>query len=101
MRAIQAESGEAITVFIPSSPTPFTGYTITIPRSEAIELPISIDEALLFTISGGVLVPEHQEIIESSTGSSEQREITNPPTPGGEATGSQHEPDSDPGGASS
>lgn len=101
MRAIQAESGEAITVFIPSSPTPFTGYTITVPRSEALELPISIDEALLFTISGGVLVPEHQAIIESSTGSSEQREITNPPTPGEKATGSQHEPDSDPGGAPS
>ena len=101
MRAIQAESGEAITVFIPSSPTPFTGYTITIPRSEAIELPISIDEALLFTISGGVLVPEHQEIIETATGSSELREITNPPTPGKKATGPQHEPDSDPGGASS
>ena len=57
MRSIRNQSGEAITVFIPSSPTPFTGYTITVPVHEAQELPISVDEALLFTISGGVLVP--------------------------------------------
>ena len=62
MRSIEESSGEAITIFIPSSPTPFTGYTITVPRSEVRELPISIDEALRFTISGGVLVPPHEAI---------------------------------------
>jgi len=51
---------EGVTVFIPSSPTPFTGYTITVPREEAIDLPITIDEALRFVVSGGVLVPPHQ-----------------------------------------
>ncbi|MHC4709150.1 MAG: DUF502 domain-containing protein, partial [Planctomycetota bacterium] len=29
MKSIARESGDAVTVFIPSSPTPFTGYTIT------------------------------------------------------------------------
>ncbi len=48
---------ESITVFIPSSPTPFTGYTITIPVDSAIELPLSVEEAIGFTISGGVLRP--------------------------------------------
>ena len=62
MKSIEESSGEAITIFIPSSPTPFTGYTITVPRSEVRELPISIDEALRFTISGGVLVPPHEAI---------------------------------------
>jgi len=51
---------EGVTVFIPSSPTPFTGYTITVPREEAIDLPITIDEALRFVVSGGVLVPPRQ-----------------------------------------
>jgi uncharacterized membrane protein len=49
--------GRYVTVFIPSSPTPFTGYTITIRRTEVIDLPMSIDEALRFTISGGVIQP--------------------------------------------
>lgn len=48
------------TVFIPSSPTPFTGYTITIPRSDLIELPITVEEALRFTVSGGVVLPPSQ-----------------------------------------
>ncbi len=62
LRSIADRAGDAVTVFIPSSPTPFTGYTITVPRREALEVPISVDEALRFTISGGVLVPGHQVI---------------------------------------
>ena len=51
-----------ITVFIPSSPTPFTGYTISVTMDEVVEIPISIDEALRFTITGGVLVPDRETI---------------------------------------
>lgn len=50
--------GDAVCVFMPSSPTPFTGYTITVPRSDIHELPISVDQALRFLVSGGVLAPE-------------------------------------------
>lgn len=60
MRSIRSASGEAITVFIPSSPTPFTGYTITVPRNEAIELDLSIDEALRFVVTAGVLAPTRE-----------------------------------------
>lgn len=48
------------TVFIPSSPTPFTGYTISVARSDMIELPITVEEALRFTVSGGVVLPPSQ-----------------------------------------
>lgn len=60
MTSIRSASGEAITVFIPSSPTPFTGYTITVPKSEAIELDLSIDEALRFVVTAGVLAPTRE-----------------------------------------
>jgi uncharacterized membrane protein len=67
MRDIQnAASGDCITVFIPSSPTPFTGYTITVRKEDAIDLPLSVDEALRFIVSGGVLVPERQSLEHSS-----------------------------------
>jgi uncharacterized membrane protein len=49
-----------VTVFIPSSPTPFTGYTVTVPLEDTIELSISIDEALRFTVSGGVILPDSE-----------------------------------------
>ncbi|MBS3733762.1 MAG: DUF502 domain-containing protein [Phycisphaerae bacterium] len=61
MRAIRDRAGEdVITVFIPSSPTPFTGYTIVVNKREAVEVPITFDEALRYTISGGVLTPQNQ-----------------------------------------
>lgn len=49
-----------ITVFIPSSPTPFTGYTIFVPREDIIELSLSVDEAIRLAISAGVLIPPRQ-----------------------------------------
>lgn len=60
MTSVSAAAGDSVTVFIPSSPTPFTGYTISVPRGEVLELPLTIDEALRFTISGGVLMPDRQ-----------------------------------------
>lgn len=64
LRKIQLEAEqECITVFVPSSPTPFTGYVITVPVMDSINLPITIEDALRFTISGGVLVPPSQQIM--------------------------------------
>ena len=53
---------ELVTIFIPSSPTPVTGYVICVKRSEVIELPITLEEAIRFTVSGGVIVPDHQMV---------------------------------------
>ncbi len=61
IRTIDDLIGECVTVFIPSSPTPFTGYTIIVPKDDVIDAPLTIDEALRFVVSGGVLVPEHQK----------------------------------------
>lgn len=65
--AIEARAGRpCLTVFIPSSPTPFTGWTITVPRDEAHELDMTIDEALRFVVTGGVLGPERPALSEPS-----------------------------------
>jgi len=64
MRTIAAQTPhECLTVFIPSSPTPFTGYVITVPKQDTVDLQITIEEALRFTISGGVIVPQTQKLI--------------------------------------
>jgi len=49
-----------ISVFVPSSPTPFTGYVVLVAESEVIPLPIAIDEAIRFTVSAGVIRPNNQ-----------------------------------------
>jgi uncharacterized membrane protein len=63
LRTIEEAAPKSVTVFVPSSPTPFTGYTVTVPRSETIDLPITVEEAIRFAVSGGVLVPEHQRVM--------------------------------------
>ncbi len=60
MASITKESGDAVTVFIPSSPMPATGYTITVPKKDLIDMPITVEEAMRFTISAGVLIPSSQ-----------------------------------------
>lgn len=63
MRAIQARAGKpSLTVFVPSSPTPFTGYVITVPKEDTLDLDISVEEALRFSVSAGVIVPPSQMI---------------------------------------
>jgi len=53
---------DAITVFVPSSPTPFTGYTITVSKADTVDLPLTVEEAIGFTISGGVLRPDAEQL---------------------------------------
>lgn len=49
-----------LSVLIPTSPMPFTGFTIMIKKSEAVDLNITMDQALQFIMSCGVVVPPHQ-----------------------------------------
>lgn len=66
MKHIQERvDGELITVFIPSSPTPITGYVIQVPREDVVQLNMTIDEGLKFTVSGGVIKPK-AELMDSS-----------------------------------
>lgn len=48
---------EMISVFIPTTPNPTSGFLMMLPRSDVIELDMSIDEALKFIISLGVMPP--------------------------------------------
>lgn len=54
-----------LTVFIPSSPTPVTGYTIVVGRDEVIDLPLTIDQAIRFIVSGGVIMPPGESLSEA------------------------------------
>lgn len=48
---------ELLTVFVPTSPSPANGFVLVLPKSEVIEMDISIEEALRFIISSGVISP--------------------------------------------
>jgi uncharacterized membrane protein len=58
IRAIDDVAGDTVvSVFIPTSPTPFTGFTINLPKNKVMELSMTIEEALRFVITAGVLAP--------------------------------------------
>ena len=55
---IQARTGEdVIACFVPSTPNPTTGYIIMVPRQDVIELDMTVEEAIKFVMSLGVVVP--------------------------------------------
>lgn len=49
--------GEHISVFIPTTPNPTSGYMLVVPRDQAIDLDMSVEEALKYVISMGVAGP--------------------------------------------
>lgn len=75
---IRKAVGEPVlSVLMPTSPMPATGFTITVPKSETIDLNISIDQAIQYCVSCGVVVPPHQAS-RSVDGSATQLESNRP-----------------------
>lgn len=48
---------EMMTIFIPTTPNPTSGFLMMVPKSEAILLKMSVDQALKLVISLGVVQP--------------------------------------------
>lgn len=56
-------NGEAmITVYVPTTPNPTGGYLVLVPKKDVIESSMTVDEALRFIISLGVLEPRQKDI---------------------------------------
>ena len=62
-----AANEPVLSVLMPTSPMPATGFTITVRKSETIDLNITIDQAIQFVISCGVAVPTLQQSVRSET----------------------------------
>ena len=70
-----------VTVFVPSTPTAFTGYVLVVPRKNVVELPLKVEEAMRLLISGGVVGPsaEPPKIVTSTpSGASPIEPLSNP-----------------------
>jgi len=61
MSNVRDAAGEPIvSILMPTSPMPMTGFTIFAPKSQTVDLDLTIDQAIQFCISCGVVIPEHQ-----------------------------------------
>lgn len=52
---------EHVSVFIPTAPSPVNGFFFFVKKSETIELDISIDDALKYIVSMGVVPPQQRQ----------------------------------------
>ncbi len=55
-----AANEPVVSVLIPTSPMPFTGFTVTVKKSETIDLNLTMEQAFQFIVSCGVVVPPQQ-----------------------------------------
>ena len=49
--------GDYISIYVPTTPNPTSGFFLMVPRSDVIALAMSVDEALKYVISMGVVAP--------------------------------------------
>jgi uncharacterized membrane protein len=58
---VASAAGEPVlSVLLPTSPMPMTGYVVMFRKSEVLDLKLTIEEALEFIVSCGVVVAPHQ-----------------------------------------
>lgn len=53
----RALPGEYASVYVPTAPNPTSGYILIVPFGDVVDLDISVDEALKFVVSMGVVAP--------------------------------------------
>ncbi len=58
--------GEHTSVYVPTTPNPTSGFFLMMPKADVIELDMSVDDALKYIISMGVVVPGGPDALPSA-----------------------------------
>ena len=59
-RLTDNQKEDCYSIFLPTTPNPTSGYLLFVPKSDVVELNISVEEALKLIISGGsIVLPEN------------------------------------------
>jgi uncharacterized membrane protein len=48
---------DPVSVYVPTTPNPTSGYLVFVPRSEVVVLAMTVEEAIKMVISGGIVTP--------------------------------------------
>ncbi|MES2104131.1 MAG: DUF502 domain-containing protein [Pseudomonadota bacterium] len=51
--------GDYVSVYVPTTPNPTSGFFLMMPKADTIELDMSVDAALKYIVSMGVVAPEY------------------------------------------
>lgn len=56
--SLDQRTADILLVFLPTTPNPTSGFLLLVPRSEAVDLPISVEDGIRMVISGGIVLPD-------------------------------------------
>ena len=65
--AVDSRIADMLLVFVPTTPNPTSGFLLLVPRTEAIDLPISVEEGVKMVISGGIVLPSIPDLPEGTS----------------------------------
>ena len=54
--------GDYVSVYVPTTPNPTSGFFLMMPKADVIELDMSVDDALKYIISMGVVTPDNRPL---------------------------------------
>lgn len=55
--AVQGGAGPSVTVFVPTTPNPTSGWLVIVPRDRVVTLPVTLEEAFTYILSAGAVAP--------------------------------------------
>ncbi|MEM6586925.1 MAG: DUF502 domain-containing protein [Pseudomonadota bacterium] len=58
------DGSDLVSIFVPTTPNPTSGFLLFFPKADIIELDMSIEEAAKLVISAGLVYPEHPQIVD-------------------------------------
>ena len=59
--------GDYVSVYVPTTPNPTSGFFLMLPRAQVIELDMSVDDALKYIISMGVVAPATADLAQNDS----------------------------------
>ncbi|ASP32905.1 DUF502 domain-containing protein [Labrenzia sp. VG12] len=58
------DSAETVSVFLPTTPNPTSGFLLFVPKEDVVELNMGVEDAAKLVISAGLVSPDLPEILE-------------------------------------
>jgi uncharacterized membrane protein len=65
---VRAHVEDGVSVFIPTTPNPTSGWIVVVPRPKVIQLAMSVDEAFTFILTAGAVRPEQARALLGEAG---------------------------------
>jgi uncharacterized membrane protein len=73
-----ADNGKMLSVFLPTTPNPTSGFLLYVPEADVIMLDMSVEEAAKQVISAGLVSPEYQARTEELAKNSRDKDKSTP-----------------------